>query len=333
MAHKQVLLSDLPIAVARPSPFEIFVKMPSTGQMVVLLQKGEVVSSQRWSNLERLSTSQSLYVSEDVHLEHYKQSEISAQDNKVKLFTSRHKPFLQDVLSSEVELDLKNAYQKLMKSDYTGGEKETSKMISKMADELYAALLPEVATVREGLLKNIKNIQQMSDSSAISALALMCAVANDFKSKTVLYNLCMAALLMDASLADLRPQELETYYRNRSELPLHLSQKISNHPLQSQQMVASMPIVNDAISQLILMHHELHNGKGYHRGLRTQSSPGLCRILSIAVDLYEYIRGAELNHQAMSLEAALLILEEKGVEPHLRRHSARIVDNVRLFLK
>ena len=172
----------------------------------------------------------------------------------------------------------------------------------------------------------------MTHATAITSLAVVAAIANDFKSKTSIETLCKAAMLMDASLAEIEENHLQTYYRNRSELPTHVFEKIKNHPLKSQQLVAYLPTSNELVNQIILGHHELHNGKGYHRGVKLGTLPALVHVMSFAVDVYETLKSAELNKAPITLEKAIGKINERHLEPHLRRHTERIIKNVIAYL-
>jgi HD-GYP domain-containing protein (c-di-GMP phosphodiesterase class II) len=194
-------------------------------------------------------------------------------------------------------------------------------------------LVPETRDAKSMILQQLRHIHLMNQAAAISSLAILVALSNGFESRTAFSNLSFACLLMDAGLVELSEKEIETYYRNRTELPSHVMDRIKMHPLKSTQMVAGVKEANEAVMQLIMSHHELHNGRGYHRGVRTGSLSPLARNLAFAVDLYEYIKGSELRKEKSSLAQAILILSEKGVPMHERRHSAEISAKLGEYLK
>jgi HD-GYP domain-containing protein (c-di-GMP phosphodiesterase class II) len=193
-------------------------------------------------------------------------------------------------------------------------------------------LVPEARDAKSSILQQLRHIHLMNHAAAISSLVMLTALANGFESRTAFSNLAFACLLMDAGLVDVSEKELLTYYKNRTELPAHVMDRIRLHPMKSSQMLQGMKDVNEAVQQLVLLHQELHNGKGYHRGLRTGSVSPLARNLAFAVDLYEHIKGAELRGEKLTIAQAIVLLSERGAAVHDRRHGADISTKLQEYL-
>jgi HD-GYP domain-containing protein (c-di-GMP phosphodiesterase class II) len=62
-------------------------------------------------------------------------------------------------------------------------------------------------------------------------------------------------------------------------------QKIQRHPEVGQEMVRDAPFLREA-GQIILGHHERHDGGGYPRGLRGEEIPVAARVFAVA-DTYD----------------------------------------------
>jgi hypothetical protein len=299
----------------------LFVFMKASRKYILYVSSKEEVSAEKRENLRRLSGTD-LFVRKGDGAQ-------DAPPGPEKVIAGD--AFHGELLGEKAAEALKKVYRDILMTGQ-GDAGKISSVIAGLADSLLAAVAPDVGDLKSSVIKNVKNVQFMSDTAAITSLGILCALANDFKSKTAFQNISQAVVMMDASLADLEPWELETYYKNRRELPAHALEKINNHPVKSQQLVAYLPVANETVNQLILMHHELHNGKGYHRGIRTANSIPLGRVLAFAVDIYEYLRSAELNGRNVTLEQAIMSFEERGVDVHQRRHHNKVVKSVGDFL-
>lgn len=308
---------------------DLFVFLASTGKHLLFVPAREKISPVKLENLRSLGP-QHVYIRRGDKLGTAAVLPTSAL-SEIKLDLDPKSAFDSENLGEAAGKKLKEAYKTLLLVKPSDAPPVTA-LITGMAEKLLATLAPEAADLRSSVLKNIRNLRFMNHSAAITSLAVLAAVANDFRSRTVLQNICHAVLLMDASLAELEEHHMETYYRNRRELPSHVLEKILVHPVKSQQMIAYLPFANETINQLILLHHELHNGKGYHRAVRTGGTLPLARTLAFAVDLYEGIKGAELRGEASTLASEILRLQELNEEPHNRRHSVKLVQNVLEFL-
>jgi hypothetical protein len=323
----KVMLEELSLEKGKLSPLDLYVFLHASGRYHPIVKKGELLGDTHWANLLRLQGS-NLFVSE-ADLAQWKAE--NSQNPKDLILQIKTPVFEGEVLGQQAKAKLQQLYIGLVNVDTP--PKVLGETLVDMSEKLMETLVPELRDTKSVILQQLRYIHLMNQVAAISSLAILVALANGFESRTVFSNLSLACLLMDAGLIELSEREIETYYRNRSELPTHVMDRIKMHPLKSSQMVSGIKEANEVVMQLILVHHELHNGKGYHRGVRTANLSPLARNLSYAVDLYEHIKGAELRKEKLSLAQALVILSEKGVPMHERRHSADISAKLGEYLK
>ncbi|MBS1986072.1 MAG: hypothetical protein JST16_18065 [Bdellovibrionales bacterium] len=341
--YKLVTVNELRVVEGRPNPADLYVYMPATQSYFIFISAGEMLTPDKFENLKLLSGS-NLFLKEmaaataaapaPTAAPAVATAPSSAPASVAQEIISKIDPgtaFDGDVLGEGANEALKAAYKSLLDPNMEDAGK-VARVVTDLADNLLRILTPESPEFKTKILKSLRNLELMNHTSAITSLAVLCAVANDFRSRTALQNLCHAALLMDAGLAELEDFHIETYYRSRKELPTHIMEKVQNHPVKSQMLAAKLPIANETVNQLILMHHELNNGQGYHRGLRTANFAPLSRVLALAVDIYEMLKGSELRGTPKSLKQVLLDLQEKNFDAHTKRHSAKIVEGVYAFL-
>lgn len=325
-------------ALQGPSPMNLYVFIKASSKHVLYVPAGEIADSEKRENLRKLSGTDLFVRTSDrgiavptpapAPVAPAPVATSAPTTNALKAVAGAG--FRGDILGEEAGTALQGAYKGLL--DGTADPAKVSAQVAKMADDILSVVAPESQNLKTSILQSLKNLHFMNDTAAISSIAVLCAIGNDFRSRTALQQITQAVLLMDAALGELEPWQLTLYYKNRRELPQHILEKIKGHPVKSQQLVASMPIANDVVEQLILMHHELNNGEGYHRGIRTVSSLALGRVLCFAVDFYEAMRSAELNGAPLSFVALFQRFEERGVEPHLRRHGIKMIKGVADFL-
>ena len=99
---------------------------------------------------------------------------------------------------------------------------------------------------------------------------------------------------------------------------------MKKHPEIGYKIIMSSPEL-ESIAEYILSHHERWDGRGYPRGLKTESIPLLSRILAVA-DTYDAMTEDRVYRKAMTREAAI---EEIG------RHAGTQFDPqiVRIFIE
>jgi HD-GYP domain-containing protein (c-di-GMP phosphodiesterase class II) len=316
--YSSVSIEDLKLEKGRPSPLDLYVFLHASGRHHPLVKKGEAINETHWSNIVRLQGANLFVRAEDLSAWRSTQ----APSPKEILSAMKTPAFKGEVLGEEAKEQLHKVYESLLTANVPKGA--LAETLAGLSENLLETLVPETKDAKSMILHQLRHIHLMNHSAAISSLAILVALANGFESRTAFSNLSFACLLMDAGLVDLSEKEMNTYYRNRSELPSHVMDRVRLHPLKSTQMLQGVKEVNESVQQLILVHQELHNGKGYHRGIRTGNVSPLARNLSFAVDLYEHIKGAELRGDKVSLAQAIALLSEKNILIHDRRHGADI---------
>ena len=85
---------------------------------------------------------------------------------------------------------------------------------------------------------------------------------------------------------------------------------IQNHPLIGEKIVEPLGFTSQE-KDLILLHHERWDGRGYPRGLQGSSIPFLCRLLSL-VDVFDALTSDRPYRQAFTMPEALAEIEAQA---------------------
>lgn len=235
-----------------------------------------------------------------------------------------------ELLTEPIDKELSDIYNQI------GGSKPGNftlqdPKLEELSDKICNIVSPEVGDVRSHL-KNIPAfVSIMDESVAISTLAILFAVAQGQKTRGVFKDLSYACLLMDISLVG-APPDLKTKWMQAPE-SLTDEEKIliETHPRKSQAIVMEkFKTIPEIVGQLILGHHELFNGRGFPRKVRSDLLPPIVRVLSFAVDVHYHMKKAELNGQTLGVESVIESFMDPKIEPHLRRHN---IDLCRKILK
>jgi diguanylate cyclase (GGDEF)-like protein/putative nucleotidyltransferase with HDIG domain len=95
-------------------------------------------------------------------------------------------------------------------------------------------------------------------------------------------------------------------------------QKIRIHPQVGAEIISGVPFPYP-VAPLILSHHERWDGKGYPTGLKGDEIPLGARILSV-VDYFDALMSERPYHKAMSIDAAIALLQQesgKALDPRV----------------
>lgn len=326
-SYQKILMEDIGLQKDGPTPLDLYVLLHTSGRHHPIIKKGELLGEAHWNNLLRLQGSNIFVLVSEFEV-WKSENKPSPQD----LLNKFNPPaFEGEVLGADAKVKLNEIYLSLV-NDKKANLSMGQTLIS-MSDKLIETLVPELHDARSMILKQLRHLHLMHQAAAISSLAILVALANGFESRSVFSNLSFSCMLMDAGLVELSEGELDLYYSNRNELPVHIMDRIRFHPLKATQILSNFKEANETVVQLILNHHELHNGKGYHRGVRTSSLSSLARSLSYAVDLYEHVKASELRKEKVGLGKIILALSEKNVPVHERRHSSEISSKIAEYLK
>ncbi len=326
--YRKVSIEEMGLQKGDKNPFTLFVFLHASDRYHPIVEGGQPLSEEHWANLAKLDTA-NLYIS-SVDFEAWEKVRGKTPSSILKNLPAA--PFNGQVLGNEAKEKLRLFYETLTKNPLTGTAKAVAtSALSSMSDGLLKTLVPEASNMKSELLTQMRNIHVMHDSAAISTIALLVALSNEFESRASLGNISKACLLMDASLGDLEEEHLETYYRNRNELPVHITEKIQQHPLKSAYLSHGIEM-GEVISQMVLVHHELYNGKGFHRGIRTSGVSPLARCLCLAVDIFEQVKGAELRGNPVSLGTVITGIYHENAEPTERRHGKELLVKLCAYL-
>ena len=85
---------------------------------------------------------------------------------------------------------------------------------------------------------------------------------------------------------------------------------IQNHPLIGEKIVEPLGFTSQE-KDLILLHHERWDGRGYPRGLQGSNIPFLCRLLSL-VDVFDALTSDRPYRQAFTVPEALAEIEAQA---------------------
>ncbi len=104
---------------------------------------------------------------------------------------------------------------------------------------------------------------------------------------------------------------------------------IETHPLIGEKIVEPL-YLNSREKDLILLHHEHWNGRGYPFGLSGTNIPFLCRVLSLA-DVFDALTSDRPYRKAFSVPEALAEIEVqtgRQFDPDLARKFIHMVESV-----
>lgn len=312
-------LDSIPTLPDGRAACDLYVHMPSSNRYVRFVVSGDSIDAARIESI-RLHPVPKLYkMDADTTgpVAHIPDPEIPAD-------------FQQAILGKVLEGSLKDAY-KVLSADADPGE--AVKFFEGMSDQLVSTIAPDVKSLSDHLKKQSQYLHLMSDAAALSTLSVICAFANGFDSRKSYRELSYATLVMDISLAEFSVNDLRQWYTDRDKIEGEKLKKMMLHPMTSYQLAEQkLKSLSDVTMQLILNHHELYNGKGFPRGIRTEALFPIARILSLAVDTFERLKKSHLSGNRRSLVEILIDLRDETQEAHLRRHNRKIIDQVIEFL-
>lgn len=298
-----------------------YVHLPSASRYLCYIAKGDAIDPEKLASLKNHAVPE-LYRREDEALA---EATVTAPDPELP------KDFQQKILGAALNEELGDVY-KLFKG---GGADpgETVKRFEGMSDKLVGSIAPDVKTLNDHLKKQIQYLHLMSDAAAISTLSIICAYANGFDSRKSYRELSYATLVMDISLAEFTTEQIHKFYVERDSLPEDTVKAMMLHPMKSYQLAETkLKSLSDVTMQLILNHHELYNGKGYPRSIRTEALFPIARVLSLAVDAFERLKVEQHLKSKRGLIDVFQDLRDELVDAHMRRHNKKIIDATIEFL-
>lgn len=315
--YEVIKADQLPLNEAGALTSDLFIYMPTLNRYIRYVPAGDVVEAHKLEALKKHAV-----------------PELFIRKSYVPLPSDVPPGF--DVLSKEQSSEIRRLAKSFMAAgaypaDSAFGEEQYQRILAQ-SDQFLAVITPDLKTIRRHLMKTTKYLHLMADAAAISTLATLFAIANDFKSQKSFRELSVATLIMDAALSEFSEDDLKTFLLSPESLSPETHAAIQQHPLVSYNIAREkMANVSETTLQLVLCHHELFNGKGYPRGIRYESLIPLTKILSLAVDVNEFMKVRALRKEPFSLEGTLAYLRDESGEAHLRRHNRQMIENVVRF--
>lgn len=305
---------------------DLYVLLPTSHRYIRYVARGDELSSEKIEALKSHVVSD-LYYDPDQMPNHSRKTPSSSGASDPTIV------FKGEVLGKDAETKIKTIFKGLV-LDKNADPAVLLKSIETMTDDIIDEVAPESKKLKEYLLKYTKHLEIMNDSSAITTLSVLFAFANGFDSRKSYKELTCATLIMDVGMMELTDEELYTYYTANETITGDLKQKVHQHPVKSHALaVEKLSSASEATLALVLNHHELFSGRGFPRGIRTESLFPMARVLSLAVDVFERLKKAMLLQQPRTIIEILEELNSKDIEAHLRRHNKKLIETSLDFLK
>jgi hypothetical protein len=204
--------------------------------------------------------------------------------------------------------------------------------LEKLADDIVKVVAPDVGSIKNKMLQNTEYLWVMNEAAALTTIAVTFAAANGIVSAQPLRDLVLACLFMDLPLAKMEEEDMLTYLKNPFTLPPDLRKEYENHSQEAYTMAKNLNYFSEACLQLIRNHHELHNGTGFPRAIRTSTLSPMLGVLSAAVGVFENLKRAQLLEKPTTFHEAIFETLETNLEMHKRRWSKDIIDKVIVFM-
>jgi putative nucleotidyltransferase with HDIG domain len=178
------------------------------------------------------------------------------------------------------------------------------------------------------LYKFLKDFQSL-DPSAYSHSFLVTLYATsiikqfDWQSSQTLQSVAMACMFHDIGKLSL-PKELilkRPADMNEDELTLY-----KTHPTLGAEMVQSNKFINNVVKQVILQHHEAHDGMGYPNGIKGSRILLVANIVALVDDFVHLM----IDQGTSPVETLRLILQDKDM---IKRYHSSIMENfIKVFV-
>ena len=320
---ESVPLESIPVDAQGKALQDLYVHLPSSGRYIRFIPAGEEVEASKIESV-KLHPVPLLY-QKRLNPGAPAPTETRAPDPEIP------KEFQEKILGKALKDEMEETY-KFIKGD-AADSGIAIKRFEAMSDNLVGAIAPDVKAMSSHLKRQAQYLALMSDVAAISTLSIICAFANGFDSRKSYRELSYATLVMDIALTEFSEEQLKLYYTDRDKLPPDVLKNMLLHPMKSYQLAEQkLKSLSDITMQLILNHHELFNGKGYPRGVRTEALFPIARVLSLAVDAFERLKKEEFLKSKKSLVDIFTEFRDEHSEAHMRRHNKKFVDGVITFL-
>jgi len=321
--YERISEREIPMDNEKRVLLDLYILMPASKRYIKFVPKGEIYSDEKKDKLKK-------HILPNIFI---LPSEFSQAQNEKNNINKIEVPegFAVEVLGKRATKNLRVIYTDLLDE----GEKDPEAILSNLqhsADQILSLVAPESKEITSIFMNNAKYINLMNDACAITSLAVMFAFANGFDSKKSYLELTQAALVMDVALSNLSEEDKEKMYCDFDALSIEIKDLILNHPKSSYDLVTKkLKGLSEITMQLVLNHHELFNGKGFPRGVRTESLFPLVKVLALAVDVHHKLKTAGYKGEEADLVGTILEIHNDKAEAHLRRHNRALTQKILNF--
>jgi response regulator RpfG family c-di-GMP phosphodiesterase len=211
--------------------------------------------------------------------------------------------------------------------------------LNNLSREIIAVIAPEVGNVKKRLLENLQYVWIMNDSTALISIATLFFLANGIDSRVTLRDLVHACLVMDLPLSKIGKEKVDQIIFDPKGAEKHDLAIYREHPKEAFNAAKkTLQHYSDAACELILTHHELHNGAGFPTGTLNAGLFLPAQVFSVAVETFERLKKKNLEPQSDHKSSQQVLIEivrsmmENDVDAHLRRHTTEILSKIEAFL-
>ena len=320
-AFVPIAISDIPKDALGQCVQNLYIYLPTNHRFILFVPAGEKFTYSKKTSLER-HIIPALFVrvgSDDVGA-------------TVIAGSSSSQKGVFDVLGEETAAELKGIFKGLTDNMDVLPEQAISRL-EKMAEELMQCLAPDVEDLRTRMRQNSQYIWVMNEQAAITSIAVLFAAAYGIDARKPLKDIICAGLVMDLSLVSMDSDVIDQYLLDPAQLDPKLRASYEQHPVLAYRLAKnSLKQFSEATFDLVLNHHELNNGLGFPRGIRSGTLFPLSRVFAAAVETYEILKRSKLRDQPKTLNEAVLEMSQPGVEMHLKRHAKEVTDKILQYL-
>jgi response regulator RpfG family c-di-GMP phosphodiesterase len=321
---------------------DLWIKLPKSGKFILFVPRGEILTLEHAYRLSQHSEKKLFVRTQDF-------AQTRTEDNKTVVSSVRVEPLVdvsqvfnslsletqgQRSLGRPLTHELKKIYKDLASPPNLTQLSLEDSYLAKLATRLIDVIAPEVNTVRQNLANTAQFVGVMNDSAVITAIVVYFAMATGQTSPSVFRDFAYACLLMDLSLFDVSRKEQEAYLLDPASVSVAIAEQIEQHPVTSCNLVERrFKNISSSVKHMILGHHELYNGRGYPKRVRSEVNAPVVKILALATDVFDAMKRAQLRGKPISLEQALTEVGFGNQPAHMRRHNFSLCREIRNFMQ
>jgi hypothetical protein len=309
---KVLVISQVPTDKQGQVLTDLYVRIPTADRFVMFVEAGDVVTKERLNKLYQHPDPR-LYTPTEQWKKRY--TKITVKEGS------------KDRVGAETLELVTDLYLDLL--DNSASSEGNITRLSDIAKEITENIMDDLNVYEGEVLKEMKDISRLEDSYAIRSLTTLMSFACGYTSRKSLIDINAVCMFLDISLLDFRKEDVDNFYKDPSLVSKAFLDAYYQHPSKANLIAGEkLKFVSDIGLQMVLNHHEFHNGNGFPRGVRTKPMTDLVKIVALAVDTFETMKKAELNKKNTSLAIALKQVAELNLEVHKRRHQTNLVSKI-----